>query len=188
MGAILTPEAVGLDAIINCDSDVITVCLTDEPHLNVEVEFNVHGNQLMHLVGPYDTGSQISFLNYGVIKEHVPHWLNMAKPFGFRIRGAGGDSIPTFGTVTLTCRISEKELLQDFVIASIVEPILLGLDFIVAHKASWNWGKGNIEFHECQETDLDSRLVTTVNLSPGTFTCCRVSVDRRGSIAVSRFA
>ena len=37
-------------------------------------------------------------------------------------------------TVCLTCHVAGRELSQDFVIASIVEPILLGLGFIVAHR------------------------------------------------------
>ena len=98
MGA--TVAEMGLDGLINCDSEVITVCLTDEPHLNVEVEVGIQGSQVMTLVGPYDTGSQISFLDYEVVKRHAPHWLKMARPFGLRVRGAGGDSIPTYGVVT----------------------------------------------------------------------------------------
>ena len=114
----------GLDGLINCDSEEITVCLTDEPHLNVEVEVGIQGSQVLTFVGPYDTGSQLSFLDYEVVKTRVPHWLKMAKPFGLRVRGAGGDSIPTYGVVTLICKIAGKQLSQDFVIASIVEPVL----------------------------------------------------------------
>ena len=88
MAAAVTPGTVGLDAIINCDADVITVCLTNEPHLNVEVDFNVHEGRIMHLVGPYDTGSQVSFINYGVVRERAPHWLDGVRPFGFGVRGA----------------------------------------------------------------------------------------------------
>ena len=170
-------EAVGLDVIINGDLEEITVCLTNDSHLNVDVQFNVHGDQLVTLSGPYDTGSQISFLNYGVIGKHAPHWLKMAKPFGYKVRGAGGDSIPTFGVVTLDCNVAGRTLTQDFVIALIVEPILLGLDFIIAHKASWNWGTGTIEFQKPSEPELKCRLVTAVTLYPGTFTSCRVMVD-----------
>ena len=39
-------DDLGLDAMINCENVVITVCLTEEPHLDVQVDFDVGGEGL----------------------------------------------------------------------------------------------------------------------------------------------
>ena len=62
--------------------------LTDGPHLGVWVDFDVHGGRVMHLVGSCGIGSQVSFINYGVVRERAPHWLDGVRPFGFGVRGA----------------------------------------------------------------------------------------------------
>ena len=48
MEPLIAPEAVGLDAIINCDSEGIAVCLTNQPHL---VDFGVMNQQIIDLDG-----------------------------------------------------------------------------------------------------------------------------------------
>ena len=78
--------------------------------------------------------------------------------------------------ITLDCLVAGRDLSQDFVIASIVEPILIGLDFIVSHHASWNWHTRSIDFQDWGRAGISCHLLEEVNFTQGTITCCRLTV------------
>ena len=50
---------------------MVTVCLGWEPHLNVLVNLKLDGEGYLQVVGPYDIGSQVSFINDSLLKQHA---------------------------------------------------------------------------------------------------------------------
>ena len=65
------------------------------------------------------------------------------------------------------------------VVADVVEPILIGLDFMRSHRATWDWLTGDLVFQEA-DSDLPEntcRLVREEEVPPrGTTSCFRVEI------------
>ena len=55
-----------------------------------------------------------------------------------RIHGITGEEVTVLGTLTLPCMVAGKAVEHQLVVADIVEPALLGLDFMRTHRATWD--------------------------------------------------
>ena len=120
------------------------------------VNLKLESEGYLHMVGL--VSFQVSFMNDSVLKQHAAELLQKTKPCPFQVH-AGGDHF-CFGNHHQECSIGGWGLAQDFVIAPAVELILLGLDFIVAQKASWDWEKGAIEFQDAPKNAAYTCLLT----------------------------
>ena len=94
------------------------------------------------------------------------------------MQGAGGEVIPTRGVVNIQCEIAGQLLMQEFVIASIVEPVLLGLDFIRSNRVVWDFDSGGVRFMDGTTPRLSCQMVTSVLVPnpPQSVQCCMVRV------------
>ena len=73
-------------------ADEIRINWSETNHLNVNV--SIEGKkQLVLLKGPYDTGSQISFLSGEVVREELPELWDLRTPYRNRVSGVGGQSV-----------------------------------------------------------------------------------------------
>ena len=145
------------------DTGDIIVSFTSHPHLDVRVCVQNKSGYMITLHGPYDTGSQLSFLNVNVWKSN--EWSTNLRPYGRKVRGAGGNEIPTFGVIELPCIIEGKEIKQDFVLASICEQVLLGLDFMMDYQASWNMRENRIKYEDWDEPPISFYQLEPLMLS-----------------------
>ena len=135
------------------------------------------------VVGPYDSGSIMSFLSYDVAKKlsGVIDWERL-KPFNIDVTDSQGESIDVRGITTLNCIISGRELTQDFVIARISEPLLLGLDFIHKYNASWDLRKGKINYLDWNGPYIQCFAVSApAVVPPKRLSCLRISVADESS-------
>ena len=48
-------------------------------------------------------------------------------------------SLPMGKKLTVPCRIAERYLVHEVVVATITESALLGMDLLQKHQAAWNW-------------------------------------------------
>ena len=130
------------------------------PQLEVDVEFIAREHSFT-VRGPYDTGSQISFVRKDLVAEHLPNLWNKLEPCGVRIIGVGGKPLEVSGCLSLDCRVAGRRLQHEFVVARICEPVLIGMDFIRQHKAIWDWRVGEIRFQReevmCGVADIRDR-------------------------------
>ena len=53
---------------------------------------------------------------------------------------------------------------------------MLGLDFIVAHHASWNWRTKSVDFKDWGKAGVSCHLIEEVSFARDTVTCCRLTV------------
>ena len=61
------------------DGKLITVCLGKEPHLDVLVGLTMQDGSCIQVSGPYDTGSQISFVDEALIRRFMPNLLDLVE-------------------------------------------------------------------------------------------------------------
>ena len=53
-----------------------------------------------------------------------------------RITGVTGKEVRVAGLMEVPCKVAGKAVLHEFVVAEIVEPVLLGIDFTRKHQAT----------------------------------------------------
>ena len=107
------------------------------------------------MVGPYDTGSQVSFINHSLGKQQAAELLSQARPCPFQVHG---DTIPMQGIISMECCIGDRGWCK----TPVCEPILLGLDFIIAHKARWDWKTSVIKLQNALESAAYPCLLSEV--------------------------
>ena len=138
----------------------------------------------MTALGPYDTGSQISFLNKNLVREHLPGAAPRIEPYLVTVVGVGGKRVPILGQIHLECEVAGRVMMQRFIVACICEPVLLGMDFIRQHRAVWDWSLGTLRYQddEVAESGLRSGVIPAdraqlcglaeaVDVLPGTVVC-----------------
>ena len=103
------------------------------------------------LDGCFDTGAQVSVIDENLIRSTLPELLPEVIQGTCKLHGAGGTTIPVLGTIKLACIIEGRNLEQEFVVAPIVKPMFLGLDFMRKHKASWDWHKNRMIFQDSSQ-------------------------------------
>ena len=125
-----------------------------------------------------DTGSVLSFLNIESLNAHAPDLLKALTYYPLRITGISGENVRVLGTVSLPCVVAGKAVEHRFVVADVVEPILMGLDFMQSNKATWDWLTGNLVYQEIDNIQEEHacRLIKDEELSPNTIDCLRVKV------------
>ena len=86
--------------------------------------------------------------------------------------------IPTSRVVDVKCLIAGRLLTQEFVIASIVEPVLLGLDFIRRNRAVWDFERCGVMFMDDANADITTcSLPNPLCLPPKSLQCCMVQLS-----------
>ena len=141
MGSGLTPPLESGPALVR-------ICLDRLPNLEVLVGISISGNRKLLINGIFDTGAQVSLLSEKLLKENVPQLLEQMSPCKTLVTGAAGKTIPVVGELTLSCQIGDRNVSQKFIVADVVIPMLLGLDFITRYKASWDWKLGKLVFQD----------------------------------------
>ena len=91
-----------------------------------------------------DTGSVLSFLGADEIRAHAPELLKKLCPYPARITGISGEEVEILGSLLLPCIVAGRLQTHKFVVADVVEPFLIGLDFMRSHRATWDWLTQNI--------------------------------------------
>jgi hypothetical protein len=154
--------------------ETITVNFATERHLAVVVSLPAKDGRSILVKGPFDTGSQLSFLKEAYVKRWIPELLMNLQPCPYRVRGAGGEVLRVLGQIDIECRVEGRPVQQVFVIASIAEDVLLGLDFIAKHKANWNWRINRVEFNA---TNREYKMSGKSDIAAESITCARVAVE-----------
>ena len=104
-------------------------------------------------------------------------WADLIKPYNKTGRGARGRPIVTYGYIHLECIISGRKVEQDFVLADISEPLILGLDFIVQNEASWDWRRNMLVYQNWDGPPVHCFTVQArTSIQPAQVTCLRVIV------------
>ena len=156
---------------------------TFHEHWRVPVLFQSDLGHRIQVTGPYDTGASMSFLDYQTAKQldGVIDWNNLV-PFNHNVVDSSGKYLDVHGIAALNCIISGRELIQDFVIANIAEPLLLGLDFIHKYNASWDLKQGRIQYLDWDEPYVHCFAVSVRSVIPSKrLSCLRVSIADRSS-------
>ena len=86
-----------------------------------------------------DSGSALSFLSLVAVQKCAPDLLDKVGHYHTRVHGVTGAAVKVVGAIELPCEVAERAVLHEFVIADIVEPVLLGVDFLRRHQATWDW-------------------------------------------------
>ena len=64
------------------------------------------------------------------------------------LHGITGEEVKVLGALTLPCQVAGKAVEHQLVVADIVEPVLLGLDFLRTIQATWDWNTGDLVYQE----------------------------------------
>ena len=135
----------------------ITIHLAGSDHQTTWLHLGIDLPNPTRLKAVLDTGSSVSFLSHEVLSVTAPDLLNYTTPCPCRFAGIAGDSVHTYGMITVPCEIAGRKCNQLFVVADIVEGALLGLDFINEHKVSWDHWKNELKYgipKDLQRCDL----------------------------------
>ena len=163
--------------------DGLVVNFVKTKHIATPIILDIGDRLLMETEAVVDTGSPVSFISTEVLEKMAPQVLGQLEPCPITFRGVGGSSLKANGIKVFNCEIGGKVLSQLFVIAPIIEPVILGLDFMEANKATFDWNRGipKLKYQDDglrEETGLPiCRVITEVELIPGAVTSVRVSLN-----------
>ena len=124
----------------------VTVNLARTNHLVIPVEFDFYEFGKIEVNAVLDTGSEVCFLNRTILLDHAPNLFNKLTPCPIVFHGLAGTTFTVDGMIQLDCKVAGKMVTQHFVVASIVENALLGLDFMTRYNVNWDWLKGTIRY------------------------------------------
>jgi hypothetical protein len=117
-----------------------------------------------------DTGSELSILPAFIVR------MTAVNPSQQVLRAANGTAIPVLGETTIWMNVGTLTLPVTGLVTEHVDEIMLGIDWLVAHKVQWDFAKGKLLMYG-QEYQLRSRasgqhwirkvvLQTDVNVPP----------------------
>ena len=84
-----------------------------------------------------DTGSVLSFVGFTAIQRCAPTLLDKVSEYDTKITGISGEQVSVTGLLKLPCQVAGKAVRHAFVVADIVENMLLGVDLMRQHQATW---------------------------------------------------
>ena len=105
-----------------------------------------------------DTGAQISLIRKDLVKL-LPPDCRQLQPSNVLIHDVNGEDTPVDGMTQVPIRVGHKEIRIPIFAASIHDPLLLGMNFMVDAKATIDFCKGT-----CQ---VDNEIVFLENEKPG---------------------
>ena len=85
-----------------------------------------------------DSGSEMCIMPYKFVGR-----LQVV-PTDRRLFGAGGHRIPVAGSVRMTVKLGGFALEADALVARSVNEVILGIDWLIRHQISWQFGEGSI--------------------------------------------
>lgn len=121
-----------------------------------------------------DTGSVLAFLSLEEVQSCAPALLKRVRPDSVHVTGISGEDVKVQGVITLYSNMEIWDTL--FIVADRVEPVLLGLDFMRSHLATWDWLSRELVYqkesltsdkHTCRLTSREELPPSTINCYPG---------------------
>ena len=142
------------------------------------VKVDLLDGSVMEVEAVVDTGSVLSFLSAQALRTCSPALLKQVESCAVRVHGISGEDIDVLGTLTLPCVVAERAVCHKFVVAEIVEPVLLGVDFMSLHRATWDWEVGDLIYQtELEALDTNAcRVMTAEELPPSSTMCLKVKL------------
>ena len=173
------------------DPDIVIVPLVRKKTLLTRVKIDLLNGEVMEGEAVVDTGSVLSFISQEAVEKCAPELLQKVEPSAIMITGISGERVKSSGYIHLPCRIAGRVVSHRFVVAGIVEPVLIGVDFLKCHQATWDWTTGDLVYqdtnhvstkHSCclltaQEIPAESVACLRVSLSEGCLTSRRLLVE-----------
>ena len=133
----------------------IVINLARRETLETLIKVDLKDGNVMQGEAVVDTGSVLSFLSLEAMKKCAPHLLPLAEKYSARITGISGEDVEVLGTLTLPCLVAGRALVHQFVVADVVEPVLLGMDFLNMHRATWDWLTGELVYQVEKDPALE---------------------------------
>ena len=156
---------------------MVLKCISQET-LYTRIMLDLLNGEVMECEAIVDTGSVLSIVSVEALKRNAAHLLAKLSRCTIEIHGVTGEEVRVAGLLEVPCKVAGKAILQ-FVVAGIVEPVLLGIDFMRKHKATWDWLIGDLVYQEGPLLPLDNacRLAEGQEIPPESYSCLRVAVD-----------
>ena len=105
------------------------------------VMFDFYPKGIVEIQAILDSGSSVSFLSKELLIQHAPHYLGQLLPCPTKFKGVEGSGLQVAGILYITCRVNERVLAHHFVVADLVESVLLGLDFMNQYRVNYHQRK-----------------------------------------------
>jgi hypothetical protein len=149
--------------------DVKIIRLVKKDHWLTVVQVDLLNGEIMESEAVVDSGSVISFLSVQGLKQCAPGILEKVKRYPDKIIGVSGEAVEVVGTLELPCKVAGKNVVHEFVVGTIMEPVLLGYDFMSKHRARWDWTLGALVYQNEgeEEDDVTSRYSRLTCKVPG---------------------
>ena len=155
----------------------VVVNLSTTNHLLVSVEFEFYGVGTIERSAILDTGSQVCFLNRQILVKFAPTLLQGLMPCPVRFTGISGNAFAIDGVIQLDCKVAGRVVNQHFVVASISQDVLLGLDFMTKHGINWDYMRGRVKYDDhilLSVSPQTCELQQGLDLPPKSLVCVEV--------------
>ena len=160
------------------EPQVIPVQLVRKEALFTTVTVDLLNGTVVEGEAVVDTGSVVTLLNLGIVTKYAPQLLQQVDKDVIALSSISGETLQVAGSIELPCRVAGRSQVHRFVIANVVEPFLIGMDFMKAHQATWDWTIGDLVFPDPGDELAENacRLVAAEEVPPGTAACLRVQL------------
>jgi len=158
------------------EEETMIVNLFNRESLETQIKIQAKPDDIVECEAVVDTGSPLTFMSLENVKTFAPQLLKQTSPYPVRITGVTGEPVKVKGSITLACEVAGKTVSHEFVIADIVEPVLLGVDFMRKHQATWDWLAGELIYQEGEPTlrPQACKLMEAEEIPPQSIRCYRV--------------
>ena len=137
--------------------------------------------ETMEWSGLVDTGAGSSYLSADQFDLLPWKTQQRLEPTNLQVQSATGAPVTVQGILKMTCMIGGRVVTHAFVVAQIIESVILGFDFLANYRAVWDWTTGGLSYQDDQgrlTTEMrgksagDVRLLESVELPPYTERLC----------------
>ena len=130
----------------NVKPDPIVIQFVRKETLITMVMIDLLDGNVMECEAVIDTGSVLSFLGLTAIQRCAPGLLNEVSQYNTRITGISGEQVSVTGLLKIPCQVAGKAVIHAFVVADIVENVLLGVNFMRPYQATRDWLTGDLVY------------------------------------------
>ena len=93
-----------------------------------------------------DTGAERSFISYRAFKKLPDSLQALLRETILTVKSANDSPVQLYGYVVLNCNIQGLETVHPFVVADVVEEMIIGYDYIQKYRVSWGWESEKLYF------------------------------------------
>ena len=106
-----------------------------------------------------DSGAECSIIS----KQVFDKWLTTevhTRPAKVKLHSVSGQPLRCFGKCDVEIIYDDYRMVHSFMIVEVQELVILGLDFLQAYQASWDWKNNGLDFNKGR-SNKDSEISST---------------------------